>query len=107
MIIVNGNIELKLKTGGGIDPERGYPIPVVVNWSKPIDCQYRAVRRNLQAKTIPNEAYIDCSYTILVDLNEEIGEELRLNTSSGKCIGEFSVINIERLLHVGITRITV
>ena len=40
MIIANGTIETKIKTGGGIDPDTDYPIAPSVSWGNPIECQY-------------------------------------------------------------------
>ena len=45
MIIENGTIQVKQKTGGGIDPTTGYPLPYsAVSWGDPIPCQYYSNR---------------------------------------------------------------
>lgn len=97
MIIVNGTIEVKTKTAGGINPETGYPIKSAnVGWGDPIDCQYLVNKYNALAKT-QGEPYTSASYAVLIEEHPFEAEQIRLKDRSGKVIGEFSVIQIEPL----------
>lgn len=107
MIITNGTIELLTKTGGGIDPTSGYPLATTETWGAPVPCQYVASRCNLQGRTSQGESYTAASYTILVEEQPIAGEQLRLKDADGTAIGEYSIIQVERLSAVGQTRITV
>lgn len=64
MIIQNGTIEFKTKTGGGIDPETGYPVkPSSELWGEPVPCQFRATKYN-QLSIIKGEHVTLASYEI-------------------------------------------
>lgn len=39
---MNGTIQAKIKTGGGVNPETGAPIPVESSWGVPVECKYKA-----------------------------------------------------------------
>lgn len=106
MIIANGTIETKVKTGGGIDPKTGHPITPSVSWSKPIPCQYRANKYSNKGR-VNGEAFTIASYEILIDEQPFDAEMLRLQNDSGKILGEFSVIEIEPLQAVCQLRILV
>ena len=97
MIIQNGTIELKQKTGGGIDPETGYPIkPTVGDWSLPIPCQYYPNKYNNLGK-VNGMNFKTASYTILIEEQPFNNEQIRLKTLDGNTVGEFSVISVEPL----------
>ena len=66
MIIANGTIEAKIKTGGGIDPKTDYPIAPSVSWGNPIPCQYRANKYSNKGRA-NGEAFTIASYEILID----------------------------------------
>lgn len=106
MIIANGTIEAKIKTGGGIDPETGYPIPPSVSWGNAIACQYRANEFSNQGK-VNGEAFTVASYEILIDEQPYDAETLRLRDVCGRILGEFSVIETELLQAVCQLRIVV
>lgn len=107
MIIQNGNISFKHKTGGGLDND-GYPVAPSITWSDPIPCQYVPKTLNLQS-TEGGNAYIKQGYSVYVnfDPNLILTEQLRLTTLKGAKIGEFSVISVEDLRAVGQTVITI
>ena len=91
MIIANGTIETKIKTGGGIDPDTDYPIAPSVSWGNPIECQDRANKYSNKSK--PNgEAFTIASYEILIDEQPSNAETQRLRVISGKILGALSVI---------------
>ena len=106
MIIANGTIETKIKTGGGIDPDTDYPIAPSVSWGNPIECQYRANKYSNKGKA-NGEAFTIASYEILIDEQPYNAEMLRLRDISGKILGEFSVIEVEPLQGVCQIRILV
>lgn len=109
MIIENGYIEVKTKTGGGIDPTTGYPVPVGFAYGDPIPCQYYPNRVNLQGRTGDGEAYTVLGFTILLDLTQgEFNfERIRLSSMSHSMVGEFSVVQVEVLQAVNQIKITV
>lgn len=99
MIIANGTIQAKIKTGGGIDDDTGYPIPAEVSWGDPIPCQFRANTYSNRGKA-NGEAFTIASYEILIDEQPYDAEMLVLQDESGKSLGEFSVIDIKPLAAV-------
>lgn len=107
MLIQNGTIEFKTKTGGGIDPETGYPVkPSSELWGEPIPCQFKAKTYN-QLSIIKGEHVTLASYEILIDEQPLTSEQLRLRDLSGKEIGTFSIIQGEPLEAVCQVRILV
>lgn len=97
MIIQNGIIELKQKTGGGINPETGFPNkPTSEAWSNPIPCQYYANKYNNLGR-VNGMNFKIASYTILIEEQPFNGEQVRLKTLDGNMVGEFSVISVEPL----------
>ncbi len=106
MIIPNGTIQVKQKTGGGIDPETGYAVPVSVGWGDPIPCQFSASRFDWQAK-LRGEPVTQKSYSILIEEQDFQAEQVRLSDRGGKVIGDFSIRQIEPLEAVCQLRIIV
>lgn len=107
MIIPNGHIEIKTKTGGGIDPSTGFPSPAEVSWGAPIPCQMVVSRLNKLGRTTQGEHVTTVSYSILIEDQPFSAERIRLSGNDGKVIGEFSIISMEPLEAVGQIRITV
>ena len=105
MIIANGHIEAKQKTGGGIDPTTGYPIAPSVAWGDKIPCQYLANKYSNKGKA-NGESFVIASYEILIEEQNYSAETLRLTNSAGSVIGEFAVIEIEPLPAVGMIKLT-
>ena len=93
MIIPNGTIQFKWKTPGGIDPETGYPTrPTDTGWSKPIPCQDVPASANLLAKS-NGERITKKNFTVLIDEQPlPQSEQVRLTDSSGKSLGDYSLI---------------
>lgn len=107
MIIQNGTIEFKTKTGGGINPETGYPVkPSSELWGEPVPCQFRATKYN-QLSIIKGEHVTLASYEILIEAQPVTSEQLRLRDLSGNEVGTFSVIQAEPLEAVCEVRILV
>ena len=67
MIVANGTIETKIKSGGGINPETGYPNKPSEAWGEPIPCQFRANSYSNKGRT-NGEAFTIASYEILIEI---------------------------------------
>lgn len=106
MIIQNGTIELKRKTGGGIDPVTGYPSAVSYSWGYPIPCQY-IVNSHDNLGMTHGEHFVAASYTVLVEQQALDSEQLRIKDRAGVTVGEFSIISVEQLDAVCQTKILV
>lgn len=108
MIIQNGFIEVKQKSGGGgIDPETGYPIAHdSVEWGDPIPCQYTANSHNWQGR-VNSEHFTIAQYEILIEEQPIEAEQIRLSKFSGEIIGEYSIMEIEPLEAVSELKILV
>jgi hypothetical protein len=106
-------------TVGGLD-ENGYPVvpeaPEVPEseerWHESISALIVPANLNYLAKSPNENAYVDASYTVLIEYDAKPLEHLR----NGGCVklegwkgdlGKFSVIGIEPLMAVGIIKITV
>lgn len=97
MIIQNGTIEAKEKTGGGIDPETGYAKKPTISWSEPIPCQYTANKYN-KLGVVNGEHFTVANYQILIEQRPFCGvEQVRLKDLAGNEIGEFSIMQVEPL----------
>lgn len=97
MIIQNGTIEVKQKTGGGINPDTGYPNkPGSVYWGEPIPCQYSANKRNNLGR-VNGEHFTVAQYEILIEQQPFTAEQIRLKDIAGKSVGEFSIMQVEPL----------
>lgn len=107
MIIQNGTIEVKRKTGGGIDPATGYPQkPGSVSWGDPIPCQYWANERDNLGQ-VNGEHYTLARYEILIEEQPFTAEQIRLKGIGGETVGEFSIMRVEPLEAVCELRILV
>ena len=96
MIIQNGTIELKQKTGGGINPDTGFPnkphLPLGATLS-PVSITPTSTN-NLGR--VDGMSFKTAAYTILIEEQPFNGEQVRLKTLDGNIVGEFSVISVER-----------
>lgn len=106
MIIPNGTIELKVKSGGGIDPATGYPVKPTASWGDPVPCQY-LVNSHDNLGRVKGEAFVKASYTVLVEQQNVPSEQLRLTDRDGNSLGEFSILGVEQLDTVCQTKILV
>ena len=108
MIIQNGTIEVKVKCGGGIDAETGHPVASSHTWGCPLPCQYVSISQNLRA-TSNGEHHVAENYMVLVEEQPfcTTGEQVRLKTTYGCIIGEYSVASIEYLEAVCETKLTI
>jgi hypothetical protein len=105
MIICNGKICAKIKTGGGL-AENGNPITPSVTWGEPIPCRIMANMHNKKGKANGNSFTI-ASYEVLVETQPFATERVTLTYDNGEELGEFSVMQIERMESVGTVKILV
>lgn len=106
MIICNGTIEAKRKSGGGIDPTTGYPVACEVSYDEPIACQYliaKLDRQALQGGVPATEA----SYEVLIEMQPFDADQVRLTDIHTGEVGEYSVISVEPLEAVWQLRIII
>ena len=104
MIIVNGKITAKVKSGGGIDGE-GNPVKPSESWGDPIYCSITVNKRNNLGKQNGN-SFTVASYEILIGPQPFTAERVKLERL-GKNLGEFSVMFTEYLEAVGAIKIVV
>lgn len=107
MLIVNGHIELEKVSGGGIDPETGYPKQAETVWGKSLPCQFRIPKMDMRTRTSDGSSFKDVSYEILVEWGRIDSERLRLHTVFGEMLGEFKIIRIMPLREVSKVKIWV
>lgn len=102
MIIANGSIEFKAKSGGGIDPTTGFPIAVREQWGSPISAQIIPNSSNKLGR-YNGERFTTASYVVLLEAQPlPESERVRLKDNLGNVIGEFSLLsNPEPLDAVG------
>lgn len=96
MIIQNGTIETKVKTGGGIDPVTGHPVQPTSSWGSPIPCQYIPNSHN-NLGVSSGQHYIQASYTVLIEERPFEAEQIRLKDMEGRMVGEYSILSVEAL----------
>ena len=97
MIIPNGTIEAKEKTGGGIDPETGYAKGPAISWSDPIPCQWTANKYDKLGR-VNGEHFTVAHYSILIEERPFEGvEQIRLKDLAGNYLGEYSIMQVEPL----------
>ena len=95
MIIANGTIEVKGKTGGGLN-KKGYPQKSEATWGEPIPCQYIPNKHN-KLGVVNGEHFTVAQYTVLIEEQEFNAEQIRLKDRTGKDLGEFSIMSVEPL----------
>lgn len=107
MIIANGTIEVKRKTGGGgLDPVTGYPQKADASWDEPIPCQYIPGSHN-KLGVVSGEHFTVATYTVLIEEREFNAEQIRLKDRAGAILGEFSIMQVEPLEAVGEIRLVI
>jgi hypothetical protein len=104
MIIVNGTIAAKVKTGGRLGTD-GYPVKPDEAWGRPIPCHVKVSKRNNLGKQNENTFKI-ASYEVLIEPQPFEEERIRL-TENGRDLGEFSVLWTEHLDAVEALKIVV
>jgi hypothetical protein len=104
MLIVNGTIAAKIKSGGGLDAD-GYPVKPSASWSPPVPCHVRMNRKNNLGKKNGN-SFTVASYEVLIEPQPFESERVRL-TEYGRNLGEFSVLWTEYIEAVGLLKIVV
>jgi hypothetical protein len=104
MIIVNGSISAKVKSGGGLDGD-GNPVKASESWGDPIPCRISTNKRNNLGKQNGNTFTI-ASYEVLIEPQRFEAERVKLERYE-EDLGEFSVMFTEYLEAVGAIKIVV
>lgn len=105
MILVNGHIKAKIKSGGGLDGN-GNPIPSTGTWGSDIPCRHKANRSSFKGKSNGN-TFTVASFEILIESQPFPYEQIQLFGEDGAKIGEYSIMWKENLDAVGNLKITV
>jgi hypothetical protein len=106
MVVENGVISPKIKTGGGLDG-KGNPVRPGFAWGDPVECNIKVNKNSLVGKSNGNTFTI-ASYEILVEATEWEAESVKLAYSSGKELGEFSLLSEPEILQaVGMVKLLV
>ena len=89
-MITNGTLQYKTTTGGGIS-EAGDTIPVIEEWSEPIDC---LLFPNSSGKLLKYQdgEFVAASYSIHLELDDFEYTSIRITDNRGFCFGEFQVL---------------
>jgi hypothetical protein len=103
MIIVNGTICIKTKTGGEL--VNGNPVRPSESWSEPIPCNIKTNLHNNKGRVNGNSFEV-ASYEVLIEAQPFDADRVKLERQ-GKELGEFSVQDIELLYAVGCVKIVV
>ena len=107
MIIQNGTIEAKAKTGGGIDATTGHAVkPTTTSWGIPIPCQYIQLTHNKLGR-VNGEHYTLATYQVLIEEQPFSAEQVRLKDMAGNTVGEYSIISVKPLEAVCETEILI
>lgn len=97
MIIQNGTIEAKAKTGGGIDATTGHAKkPTTATWGTPIPCQYIQLTHNKLGR-VNGEHYTLATYQVLIEEQPFSAEQVRLKDMAGNEVGQYSIISVKPL----------
>ena len=104
MIIANGAIEAKIKSGGGIDASTGFPTQTTYTWGDPIDCQFYPNAYNAVGE-INGEDFKTAQYFVLIEEQPFAATQVRLKDLAGNLVGEFAVISSQLLQAVGQVKI--
>jgi hypothetical protein len=105
VILVNGYIKPKIKTGGGFDGD-GNPIPSGSTWGDPIPCRHKTNRNSFKGKSNGN-TFIVAAYEIYIEPQPFATEQIQLFNEDDTKIGEYSIMWVEDLDAVEAIKITV
>lgn len=94
---MRGSISSKIKTGGGLDPETGGPIPVSSWWSIPVECQYKANELSNKGRYENGGTFQQASYEITTEDMDFTASIVKLINNRGSEVCQKEVISIEVL----------
>lgn len=104
MIIENGTVQAKIKTGGGLN-DQGNPVKPSESWGVPIPCNIKT-NQSSNNGVINGNTFSVSSYEILIDSQPFKADRVQL-VRNGEALGEFKVQQIEPLIEVGNIKILV
>jgi hypothetical protein len=86
MLVVNGSISGRVKTGGGLDGN-GNPVRLSPEWEQPIPCHIKVNRGNYLGKQNGN-TFTSASYEVLIESQPFEAERVKLVDESGRRSGD-------------------
>lgn len=104
MIIVNGYIEAKTTTGGGM--LHGVVQPVVESWGSKIPCNIRENRSDHQGQYIGGN-FVRYAATLLIEPQSFTAKRIRITDNLGNDMGEYEVQSLRYLQAVEALELTV
>ncbi|MDR2765130.1 MAG: hypothetical protein LBB90_08885 [Tannerella sp.] len=104
MIIPNGTICAKVETGGGLDAN-GNPVKPVSDWGFQI-LAYIKTNRYSELGVSDGNSFRIASYEVLIDEQPFRASHVKLATKD-RILGEFPVMQIEKMSAVGAVKILV
>lgn len=105
MIVENGYITPKIKTGGGRGAD-GKPVKPSVGWGEPVLANITVNKNSLVGKSNGN-TFTVASYEVLIEASKYESESVMLSYLDGENLGEFSVMEIVPMQAVGMVKILV
>ena len=109
MILENGTLQTKIKTGGGTI--KGVPIPVNEVLGEIFPCNIKSKKYTSNAdgggqSEVVDSAFVRASYEVLVETDNFTAEKVVLKDNRGNILGEFRVLEVQHLDYVNVVKIT-
>ena len=109
MILENGTLQTKIKTGGGTI--KGVPIPVNEVLGEIFPCNIKSKKYTSNADgggqtEAVDSAFVRASYEVLVETDNFTAEKVVLKDNRGNILGEFRVLEVQHLDYVNVVKIT-
>ena len=114
MILENGTLQTKIKTGGGTI--KGVPITVNEVLGKIFPCNIKSKKYTSNADgggpaemggtQAVDSAFVRASYEVLVETDNFTAEKVVLKDNRGNTLGEFRVLEVQYLDYVNVVKIT-
>ena len=109
MILENGTLQTKIKTGGGTI--KGVPIPVNEVLGEIFPCNIKSKKYTSNADgggpaEAVDSAFVRASYEVLVETDNFTAEKVVLKDNRGNILGEFRVLEVQYLDYVNVVKIT-
>lgn len=104
MIIVNGTIQVKKKTGGGM--LNGIPQPATETWGEPIPCNIK-YNRSDHLGTYTDGRFVQLAATILIEPQQFDATHIKVTDNRGQCLGEHEVQDVQYLHAVEALQLTI
>lgn len=93
---MNGTIQAKIKTGGGVNPQNGEPVSVEWAWGNPVDCKYKAIELSNKGR-YEGGTFKQASYEITTPDMDFQATFIKLFDSRNNLVCDKEVISLEVL----------